>query len=86
MAEQDDKVKPAKVAYVIYYVVLFFAYWFGASRFDVDGDGDFDPEDVEAYLEDCMRPWGQAHIWVAGFSKFGAAVSQVELANGARSP
>mmetsp|Transcript_16954 Transcript_16954/g.36729 ORF Transcript_16954/g.36729 Transcript_16954/m.36729 type:complete len:456 (-) Transcript_16954:389-1756(-) len=35
-----------------YYVVLFFAYWFGASRFDYDGDGDFDAADVEAFLRD----------------------------------
>jgi len=40
------------IAYLLYYTVLFFAFWFGSARFDVDGDGDFDPEDVEAYLND----------------------------------
>jgi len=37
-------------AYAGYYFILFFAFWFGAARFDVDGDGDFDPSDVQAYL------------------------------------
>eukprot|EP00928_Gymnodinium_smaydae_P053906 TRINITY_DN37797_c0_g1_i1.p1 TRINITY_DN37797_c0_g1~~TRINITY_DN37797_c0_g1_i1.p1 ORF type:complete len:462 (-),score=88.57 TRINITY_DN37797_c0_g1_i1:113-1498(-) len=45
--------KPASgIAYAGYYCLLFFAYWFGANRFDVDGDGDFDPSDVQAYLQD----------------------------------
>mmetsp|Transcript_88041 Transcript_88041/g.188928 ORF Transcript_88041/g.188928 Transcript_88041/m.188928 type:complete len:466 (+) Transcript_88041:79-1476(+) len=39
------------LSYILYYLLLFFAYWFGASRFDVDGDGDFDPEDMEAFLQ-----------------------------------
>mmetsp|Transcript_570 Transcript_570/g.1372 ORF Transcript_570/g.1372 Transcript_570/m.1372 type:complete len:425 (-) Transcript_570:62-1336(-) len=47
-AEKKRSVSPC--AHVLYYLVLFFAHWFGAARFDVDGDGDFDPEDVEAYL------------------------------------
>lgn len=38
--------------YLVYYTLLFFAHWFGVQRFDVDGDGDFDPEDVEAYFID----------------------------------
>lgn len=50
MAEEKPKVH--FMSWALYYVVLFFAYWFGASRFDMDGDGDFDPEDVEAYLAD----------------------------------
>mmetsp|Transcript_96303 Transcript_96303/g.300664 ORF Transcript_96303/g.300664 Transcript_96303/m.300664 type:complete len:445 (-) Transcript_96303:153-1487(-) len=37
-------------AYAGYYLLLFFAYWFGSSRFDADGDGDFDPEDVQTFL------------------------------------
>lgn len=40
------------VAYLGYGLLLFFAYWFGASRFDYDGDGDFDQYDVQAYLKD----------------------------------
>jgi len=39
-------------AYSLYYSMLFLAYWFGSSRFDVDGDGDFDPSDVQAFLQD----------------------------------
>mmetsp|Transcript_56560 Transcript_56560/g.143090 ORF Transcript_56560/g.143090 Transcript_56560/m.143090 type:complete len:439 (+) Transcript_56560:160-1476(+) len=50
MAEEKQRVAPC--SYVLYYIVLFFAYWFGSNRFDVDGDGDFDPEDVQAYLAD----------------------------------
>eukprot|EP00928_Gymnodinium_smaydae_P060805 TRINITY_DN4460_c1_g1_i1.p1 TRINITY_DN4460_c1_g1~~TRINITY_DN4460_c1_g1_i1.p1 ORF type:complete len:628 (+),score=70.77 TRINITY_DN4460_c1_g1_i1:242-1885(+) len=37
-------------AYMLYYMLLFFSFWFGSNRFDVDGDGDFDPSDVQAYL------------------------------------
>lgn len=50
MAEEKPKLHP--ISFCLYYLVLFFAYWFGASRFDQDGDGDFDAEDVEAYLAD----------------------------------
>mmetsp|Transcript_18398 Transcript_18398/g.52759 ORF Transcript_18398/g.52759 Transcript_18398/m.52759 type:complete len:520 (-) Transcript_18398:180-1739(-) len=39
-------------AYTLFYSILFLAYWFGSSRFDVDGDGDFDPSDVQAFLQD----------------------------------
>mmetsp|Transcript_33864 Transcript_33864/g.97383 ORF Transcript_33864/g.97383 Transcript_33864/m.97383 type:complete len:423 (+) Transcript_33864:80-1348(+) len=42
----------SRSTYVVYHVLLFFAHWFGARRFDVDGDGDFDAEDVEAYFAD----------------------------------
>jgi len=45
-------VKATGIAYVLYYIILFFAYWFGSARFDFDGDGDFDPTDVQAYLQD----------------------------------
>mmetsp|Transcript_64646 Transcript_64646/g.169252 ORF Transcript_64646/g.169252 Transcript_64646/m.169252 type:complete len:427 (+) Transcript_64646:97-1377(+) len=48
--EERSEPKVSSVAYVLYYLVLFFAYWFGSARFDFDGDGDFDPTDVEAYL------------------------------------
>lgn len=48
--EKNDDPPVSKISYVLYYLLLFFAYWFGASRFDFDGDGDFDPTDVEAYL------------------------------------
>lgn len=50
--QQPSKKELSKLAYAGYYSVLFLAYWFGSSRFDVDGDGDFDPEDVQAYLQD----------------------------------
>jgi len=50
--KEEEKVKLPIHVRALYYVVLFFAYWFGAARFDYDGDGDFDPEDVEQYLED----------------------------------
>lgn len=52
MAEEEPKKELSCCAYIFYYLVLFFAFWFGASRFDQDGDGDFDPEDVQKYLED----------------------------------
>lgn len=39
------------VAYAGYSFIAFWAFWFGAARFDVDGDGDFDPEDIEVHLE-----------------------------------
>eukprot|EP00429_Kryptoperidinium_foliaceum_P066813 CAMPEP_0176066210 /NCGR_PEP_ID=MMETSP0120_2-20121206/33040_1 /TAXON_ID=160619 /ORGANISM="Kryptoperidinium foliaceum, Strain CCMP 1326" /LENGTH=483 /DNA_ID=CAMNT_0017399813 /DNA_START=93 /DNA_END=1544 /DNA_ORIENTATION=+ len=50
MTDAGDK-KVSRCAYVGYYFVLFFAYWFGVARFDVDGDGDFDPTDVQEYLK-----------------------------------
>mmetsp|Transcript_111033 Transcript_111033/g.220877 ORF Transcript_111033/g.220877 Transcript_111033/m.220877 type:complete len:455 (+) Transcript_111033:153-1517(+) len=42
---------------VLYYVVLFLAYWFGSSRFDYNKDGTFDPTDVAHALDDF---WGVA--------------------------
>eukprot|EP00405_Crypthecodinium_cohnii_P017638 CAMPEP_0206448050 /NCGR_PEP_ID=MMETSP0324_2-20121206/17202_1 /ASSEMBLY_ACC=CAM_ASM_000836 /TAXON_ID=2866 /ORGANISM="Crypthecodinium cohnii, Strain Seligo" /LENGTH=411 /DNA_ID=CAMNT_0053917041 /DNA_START=177 /DNA_END=1409 /DNA_ORIENTATION=+ len=52
MTEEKERLKLSKLSYFLYYIVLFFAYWFGSHRFDFDGDGDFDPEDVQAYLQD----------------------------------
>lgn len=49
---QQPKVHVSKVAHVGYYFIVFWAHWFGAARFDVDEDGDFDPADVQAYLAD----------------------------------
>lgn len=49
--EQQEKQQLSCLAYVLYYVVLFFAFWFGPGRFDMDRDGDFDPTDVQEYLE-----------------------------------
>jgi len=49
-------------AYVFYYIILFFAYWFGAARFDYDNDGDFDVDDVHKYMQD-------AHIVKKEFRK-----------------
>jgi membrane associated rhomboid family serine protease len=43
---------PGRFAYACYYMLLFFAYFFGASSFDHNDDGQFDPEDVQAYLQD----------------------------------
>lgn len=48
----DDAGDLNPCSYVIYYALLFFAYWFGSARFDMDGDGDFDPEDVQKFLEE----------------------------------
>lgn len=48
----DDSLDLNPCSYILYYSVLFFAFWFGSARFDMDGDGDFDPEDVQAFLED----------------------------------
>lgn len=43
--------KISSCTYALYYLVLFFSYWFGGSkRFDVDGDGGFDVDDVQAFL------------------------------------
>lgn len=49
---QSTPAKLSCLAYSGYYLLLFFAYWFGAHRFDADGDGDFDPEDVQLFLSD----------------------------------
>jgi len=59
-AEQKEKCGPAEhedpqkevhyAATCFFYMVLFFAVWFDARSFDQDGDGDFDPEDVEFWL------------------------------------
>jgi len=48
---QEESGKPNCCMYAIYYVVLFFAHWFGANRFDINHDGEFDPSDVEAFME-----------------------------------
>ncbi|CAK0854390.1 unnamed protein product [Prorocentrum cordatum] len=37
-------------AKICYNFLAFFAYWFGAARFDMDGDGDFDAADVQAMM------------------------------------
>jgi len=42
----------SSAARAYYSVLLFGAYWFGSARFDSDEDDDFNPEDVQAYLED----------------------------------
>jgi membrane associated rhomboid family serine protease len=44
---EEDITMRAKVCYNF---LAFFAYWFGASRFDMDGDGDFDAADVQAMM------------------------------------
>jgi membrane associated rhomboid family serine protease len=49
----DRAVAPGDVTFgakVGYYFLAFFAYWFGAGRFDMDDDGDFDAADVQAML------------------------------------
>lgn len=51
-AENAEKKHVHGLSYVLFYCVLFFANWFGSDQFDMDGDGDFDPEDVQAYLAD----------------------------------
>jgi len=33
-------------------MLLFFAYWFGSWRFDLNNDGEFDPTDVSLFLDD----------------------------------
>jgi len=43
IADQDISMR-AKICYTF---LAFFAYWFGASRFDMDGDGDFDAADMQ---------------------------------------
>jgi membrane associated rhomboid family serine protease len=51
--QQGDGVKDEDVtllAKVCYYTVGFAAFWFGASRFDMDGDGDFDAADIQAMI------------------------------------
>mmetsp|Transcript_58125 Transcript_58125/g.106973 ORF Transcript_58125/g.106973 Transcript_58125/m.106973 type:complete len:799 (-) Transcript_58125:43-2439(-) len=51
-SHKSEKEIVSVVAYIGYALLLFFAYWFGAHRFDYDGDGDFDEYDVQAYLKD----------------------------------
>jgi len=54
-AETPETSTPADVGCLAtagYYMLLFFAYWFGAGRFDYDHDGHFDPADVALFLED----------------------------------
>lgn len=49
----EDAALPEKIhglSHLCYHCVLFFAYWFGSSSFDFDGDGDFDHLDVQSYL------------------------------------
>ncbi|CAK0883106.1 unnamed protein product [Prorocentrum cordatum] len=51
---QEQEVKDEDItccAYVCYTFLAFFAYWFGAARFDQDGDGDFDAADVQAMID-----------------------------------
>jgi membrane associated rhomboid family serine protease len=43
--------EPSMLAKVCFYTFGFLAYWFGSSRFDMDGDGDFDASDVEAIMK-----------------------------------
>eukprot|EP00928_Gymnodinium_smaydae_P057040 TRINITY_DN4030_c0_g1_i1.p1 TRINITY_DN4030_c0_g1~~TRINITY_DN4030_c0_g1_i1.p1 ORF type:complete len:495 (-),score=136.35 TRINITY_DN4030_c0_g1_i1:48-1451(-) len=46
----EEKQELHGCAHVLYYTVIFFAAWFGSDRFDMDGDGDFDPADVQCFL------------------------------------
>jgi len=46
----DGPPKVGCMAYAGYYLLAFFAYWFGSARFDMDGDGDFDAEDVALFI------------------------------------
>eukprot|EP00927_Polykrikos_kofoidii_P074456 TRINITY_DN70452_c0_g1_i1.p1 TRINITY_DN70452_c0_g1~~TRINITY_DN70452_c0_g1_i1.p1 ORF type:complete len:503 (+),score=49.37 TRINITY_DN70452_c0_g1_i1:73-1509(+) len=41
--------------YGIYYMLLFFAFWFGSDAFDWDQDGDFDVEDARLIISEKMR-------------------------------
>jgi membrane associated rhomboid family serine protease len=43
---------PGPCAYSLFYVLLFFAYFFGSARFDVNHDGEFDVTDVQQFLAD----------------------------------
>jgi len=49
--EPTTQDKPGPCAWFLYYTLAGFAYWFGAKRFDFDGDGDFDAADVDAFLK-----------------------------------
>ncbi|CAK0885218.1 unnamed protein product [Prorocentrum cordatum] len=43
---------PGCMAHCGYYALAFFAYWFGAARFDANGDGEFDAADVQRMIND----------------------------------
>jgi len=52
MISTPGELVTSPLVYPFFYLVLFFAYWFGSTRFDYDNDGDFDPDDVQRFLED----------------------------------
>eukprot|EP00928_Gymnodinium_smaydae_P020364 TRINITY_DN17870_c0_g3_i1.p1 TRINITY_DN17870_c0_g3~~TRINITY_DN17870_c0_g3_i1.p1 ORF type:complete len:527 (-),score=149.62 TRINITY_DN17870_c0_g3_i1:96-1676(-) len=48
---KETNEKPAHpCAQFVYYIIAFFALWFGSDKFDMDGDGDFDQKDVQCFL------------------------------------
>lgn len=47
--------EPGPCAYVLYYSLLFFAYWFGSYQFDQDSDGGFDEHDARIIISKCRR-------------------------------
>jgi len=54
MQEKDQEEEDHKMGccvYCIYYLALFFVHWFGSEAFDQNGDGTFDPSDVEVWLQ-----------------------------------
>jgi len=56
--QEEDEDPPHKhhncCIQILYYIISFAAYWFGAEQFDYDGDGDFDIDDVEVMFG--MKP------------------------------
>ena len=61
--------------------VLFFAFWFGSARFDMDGDGDFDPEDVQASDAVSIAEHMIDHVQWSGLRRFTAQHFKVGVSN-----
>lgn len=49
--EEEEHHEMGCCVYCLYYIALFFVHWFGAESFDQNGDGEFDPGDVEAWMQ-----------------------------------
>eukprot|EP00929_Paragymnodinium_shiwhaense_P057996 TRINITY_DN29051_c0_g1_i1.p1 TRINITY_DN29051_c0_g1~~TRINITY_DN29051_c0_g1_i1.p1 ORF type:complete len:884 (+),score=178.54 TRINITY_DN29051_c0_g1_i1:180-2831(+) len=54
--------EPGWCAYVLFHILSFFAVWFGHALFDRDQDGDFDVNDAQMFVVDCLNMHAPRHL------------------------